>query len=93
MAATAILAAGTTQASSSVVSLADSASANIVIFAPTGSIPQSAIFEVKIQTSASNPTLFKRLTGGEWTVKVNGPGDYIVDRLATGGVSLGIDKN
>jgi hypothetical protein len=95
MAATQILASGTTAARSSVVSLADGASSNLVVFVASGNIPADAIYDVFIQTSAGNPTLFKRMTGGDFTAHISGPGDVYADRVYAGaaGTPSGIDKN
>lgn len=94
MAATEILATGTTVATSSVITLASGEGTNVSVFAASGvGIPYSAVFEVKILNSNATHTLFKRLTGGEFTTHINGPGAFYVDRLATGGISLGVDRN
>lgn len=93
MAATQILAAGTTQATSSAVTLAAGESTNIVVWSANGRIPSGAIFEVKIKNSNASFTLFKSLTGGDFTSHIQGPGEFYVDRLATDGVSLGVDRN
>lgn len=96
MAASAILAAGTTPATSSAVTLADGESNNLVVFESSGgSIPQDAVFEVKVKNSAGGYTMLKRLTGGEFAIGVVGPGEFYVDRKFTGatGASLGVDQN
>ena len=94
MAASAILAAGSTPATSSAVVLADGASQNLVVFeAAGGLIPQGAVFDVKIKNSAGGYTLLKRLTGGEFAIGIVGPGEFYVDRKNTDGASLGVDSN
>ena len=96
MAATAILVAGTTAATSSAVTLADGESTNLVVFESAGgSIPADAVFEVKVKNSAGGYTAIRRLTGGDWTTHIVGPGEFYVDRKFTGasGASLGVDKN
>lgn len=96
MAASAILVAGTTAATSSAVTLVDGESTNLVVFeAAGGSIPPDAVFEVKIANSVGGYTVLKRMTGGEFSTGVVGPGVFYVDRKFTGasGASLGVDKN
>lgn len=96
MAASAILAAGTTAATSSAVTLADGESTNLVVFeAAGGSIPPDAVFDVKMANSAGGYALLKRMTGGEFACGVDGPGVFYVDRKFTGdsGASLGVDRN
>lgn len=96
MAASAILAAGTTAATSSAVTLADGASTNLVVFeAAGGSIPADAVFEVKIKNSVGGYTAIARLTGGVFATGIVGPGEFYVDRKFTGasGASLGVDQN
>lgn len=95
MTASAILALGTTTATSAVVSLAAGASANLVVFTAAGPIPTDAIVDIVIAASNGAMTLVKRMTGGDFTCTVTGPGDYYAIRETAGraGTPVGIDKN
>lgn len=95
MAATAAIASTTTVGASATVTLAAGAACHFVVTNATGAVPGDAIVDVAIQTSTSKPRQVKRMTKGDFTCRVDGPGDYVVTVVSLGkaGTALVVDKN
>lgn len=91
MAQTQILAAGTTAATSTDVTLAAGAHAQISIFtASTGQIPDAARLELRIDTNGAD-ALVDELTRERQSIHLIGPGVYRVFRPAQA-VAIGVSS-
>lgn len=84
-----ILAVAATAGTSSDVTLADGATANLCLVA-SGEIPADSIGVVLVDTSVGTDTEIHRLTKDAPCVKVLGPGTFRVFRAA--GKSFGVDS-
>jgi hypothetical protein len=80
MAQSTILAAGTTNATSTDITIAVGASANVGIFVASGSIPSDALFRVLMDSPGGDVPLIS-LDQGRPTTSIAGPGLFRVERL------------
>lgn len=83
-----ILASGSSAATSTDVTLADGASANLVLIGSP--VPADAVAIVYADNSTSTDTEIDRLTNAKQSVKVNGPGTFRVYRIP--GPTFGVDS-
>lgn len=84
-----ILAAGSSAATSSDVTLADGATANLALMVASGQVPAMAEAIVYIDTSGID-TEVTRLTNKQPAIKVVGPGTFRVTRIP--GPTFGVDS-
>lgn len=84
-----ILASGASAATSTDVTLADGATANLSLMVASGSIPAAAEAIVFVDTSGIDVEV-DRLTNAKRTVKITGPGTYRVYRIP--GPTFGVDS-
>lgn len=83
-----ILASGNSAATSTDVTLADGASANLVLIGSP--VPADAVAIVYADNSGSTDTEIDRLTNAKQSTKVHGPGTFRVYRIP--GPTFGVDS-
>lgn len=89
MAQATVLAAGTTEATSTDIAVAAGESVTVGIFATSGRLPASVAFAVK-QDTPGGDNVVARLTNVERATVLAGPGTYRVTRPAYSGTAFGV---
>ena len=89
-----ILAAGTNEATSSVVTLASGATGTIALAVVTGNIPRDVVADVVLTASGFADVPVFQLSHGQSAVQVAGPGTYkVTRRTCSAAVAIVADPN